>query len=100
MLVVFAVGLGLFLIMAGAIVAKLGDQKFVNQTNEQTIANDNLKNVWGPILINAGMFFFVSGLVFAAIALAELDPLVRLFLLIVAFVALLLILVRSPTVFG
>ena len=46
------------------------------------------------------MFFFLLGLVAAAVFIEELDIFVRLFLLILAFVALLLVLANSPTIFG
>jgi len=46
------------------------------------------------------MFFFVIGLVGAAVFVEDMDIFVRLFLLIVGFVALLLVLANSPTIFG
>ena len=45
-----------------------------------------------------GLFLFVSGLLFAVAALEDLDVFVRLFLMILAFVAVLLIL-ASPASF-
>jgi len=100
MLIVGAIGLGLLLLMAGGIIFNLGGAQVVNDTNEQQINRYNQQHVWAPILWDVGMFFFVGGLVLAGIVLEELDPFVRLFLLILAFIALLLVLSSPTTIFG
>ncbi len=100
MLIVGAIGLGLLLLMAGGILFNMGAARVVNDTPDQVVSRYNLQNVWAPTLWAIGMFFFIGGLVLAAIALEELDPFVRLFLLILAFVALLLVLAKPSTIFG
>ena len=103
MMIVGAIGLGLLLFMAGAIVMHMGNQNYpagTPPTPEQVAGNANLRQVWGPSLMDIGMFFFVGGLLLAGIALEDLDPFVRLFLLILAFIALLLILASPSTIFG
>ncbi len=100
MIVVFGIGVGLLLLAGGAVLSDFGNQSYVNPTPEQTVNSQNLRNVWGPALAHIGMFFFVGGLFIAAIFLETADPFVRLFLLILGFVALLLVLANSPTLFG
>jgi len=100
MMVAAAIGLGLLFLAAGAMVVDLGKQVLVNPTAEQTAANANLRVFIGPAIAHFGMFLFVIGLIGGALFLEELDIFVRLFLLIVAFVALLLVLANSPTIFG
>lgn len=102
MLIVGAIGLGLLLLMAGGVLFNLG-AAHVNPATDNTdaqVARYNLQNVWAPVLWDIGMLFFVGGLVLAVIAMEEMDPFVRLFLLILAFVALLLILAKPTTIFG
>src|SRR5207245_10256187 len=60
----------------------------------------DLANVWGPAIGHFGIFLFVLGLVAASLLIEDMDVFVRLFLLIVAFVALLLVLAGSTTIFG
>ncbi len=100
MLIVGAIGLGLLLLMAGGVLFNMGAARVVNDTLDQQVSRYNLQNVWAPVLWNVGMLFFVGGLVLAVIAREEMDPFVRLFLLILAFVALLLILAKPTTIFG
>lgn len=100
LLVVAAIGLGLFFLMAGAVLSDMSNARVAGETQDQTNARLNLGSVWGPSLAHVGMFFFVGGLFMAAIFLEETDPFVRLFLLILGFVALLLVLANSPTIFG
>ena len=103
MLVALAIGFGLLLLFVGAVLINVSHSAVANPGSEpadQRVARENLGLVWGPAVANIGMFFFVAGLIGAAIMMEEGDPFVRLFLLILAFVALLLILARSPTIFG
>ncbi len=100
MMVVLAIGLGLLLLMAGGVVFNLGNARVANDTTDQQIGRYNQQHVWAPVLVDVGMLFFVGGLVLAALILEELDPFVRLFLLILAFIALLLILASPSTIFG
>ncbi len=90
LVVVLGVGLGLFLLMIGGVLINLG--------NNPSGANASLVATWGPIAMDFGLFLLVGGLLLGAVVLQELDVFVRLFLLILAFVALLLIL-ASPTTF-
>lgn len=92
LLVAVLVGLGLLLLMTGAIVA--------HYANVQSAPNPDLSRVWGPSITDVGIFLFVLGLIAAAIGLEDLDPFVRLFVLILAFVAVLLILANPSTIFG
>ena len=103
MLVGLAVVVGLFLLFVGAVLIDLSNAAVANPGTEpadQRVARENLGLVWGPAVAHAGMFFFVAGLVAAAVFIEDMDAFVRLFLLIVAFVALLLVLASSPTIFG
>lgn len=92
MLVAFLVALGLLLLMAGAIVT--------NYSYVSAAPNPDLRTVWGPSIMDVGIFLFVLGLIAGAMLLEDVDPFVRLFMLILAFVAILLILAKSPTIFG
>jgi len=101
LVVIAAIGLGLLFLMAGAVLADMSNAvPGANDTQETQIARENLGRVWGPAVAHIGMFFFVSGLFLAALFLEDVDPFVRLFLLILGFVALLLVLANSPTIFG
>jgi len=100
MMIGLVIAFGLFLLMVGAILADMSNAQVLNETPEAIAARENLGLVWGPALAHAGMFFFVLGLVAAAVFIEEMDIFVRLFLLILAFVALLLVLANSPTIFG
>lgn len=96
MFVGIVIAFGLLLLFAGAVVIDTSKLS----SNAGTPSGDDLGNTWGPAIAHAGMFFFVLGLVAAAVFLEEMDIFVRLFLLILAFVALLLVLANSPTIFG
>lgn len=100
LLVSASIVFGLFLLFVGAILVNLSNAAHGTETPDQMIARQNLGLVWGPAVAHIGMFFFIVGLVGAAVFLEEMDIFVRLFLLIVAFVALLLVLANSPTIFG
>lgn len=101
MIVVIAVGIGLLLLMVGAVLGHMANQTYATPPDANTVAaNTNLRTVWAPALWDLGMFFFVGGLVLAAMGLEDLDPFVRLFLLLLAFVALLMILANPATIFG
>ena len=84
------VGLGLLLLAVGGFVINLG--------HNPSGTNDSLVVTWGPSVMDFGLFLLVGGLILGAIALENLDVFIRLFLLILAFVALLMIL-ASPTTF-
>ena len=97
-----AVGLaffGLVFLVAGAGAINAGHTTIVNPTPEQAANNANLVAVWGPTLMDIGLFLLVSGLLFAVVAIEDLDIFVRLFLMILAFVAVLLILANPATFF-
>ncbi len=96
-----AIVIGLFLLFVGAVLVDMSHAApRPGETTEQTLARADLGLVWGPAVAHAGMFFFVIGLVGAAVFVEDMDIFVRLFLLIVGFVALLLVLANSPTIFG
>ena len=99
-LVIAAIGIGLLFVMIGAILVDASNQIVINETPEAAAARENLRTAWGPAVAHFGMFLFVAGLVAAALLLEEMDIFVRLFMLIVAFVALLMVLANSPTIFG
>lgn len=92
--------LGLLLLAAGAIATDLGRRQLFNATQEQVIDQTNLRVAWGPAIAHFGMFLLVVGLLGAVLFLQELDVFARLFLLLLAFVALLLVLANSSTIFG
>jgi len=101
MMVAVAIAAGLFFLMAGAMLADLGNTSAKpNDAPDADLYRQDLRNVWGPLVAHFGVFLFVIGLVGAALMLEEMDVFVRLFLLILAFVALLLVLANSPTIFG
>lgn len=101
MLVAGAIVFGLLLLFVGAILVSMSNAAHpAAETEEQRIARLNLGLVVGPIFAHIGMFFFIVGLIGAALMLEDFDVFVRLFLLIVAFVAVLLVLANSPTLFG
>jgi len=89
--VVAAVGLGLLLLAVGMAVVNLG--------NNPSGTNASLVTTWGPIVMDFGLFLFVGGLVLAAMAMENVDVFIRLFLLILAFVALLLIIANPKGFF-
>jgi hypothetical protein len=92
---------GLLFLMIGAIAV---DWSRANppgaETQEARAARLNLGVVWGPMLAHIGMFLFVIGLITAAVYFENLDVFVRLFLVILSFLAVLLILAGSTTIFG
>ncbi len=94
-----AVGLGLFLLFLGAAFTNAGHTQYVNGTAAQTVNNANLISVWGPTFMAFGLFLLVGGLLLAVAAIEDLDIFVRLFLMILAFVAVLLILASPATFF-
>jgi hypothetical protein len=96
LLVIGSIVFGLFLLFVGAAIV---DSSHLT-ADVGTPAGNDRATVWGPLVAHAGMFFFVIGLIGAAVLLEDVDIFVRLFLLIVAFVALLLVLANSPTIFG
>jgi len=101
MLVAGAIVFGLLLLFVGAILVNVSNAAHpTTETEEQRIARENLGLVLGPIFAHVGMFFFIVGLIGAALMLEDVDVFVRLFLLIVAFVAVLMILANSPSLFG
>jgi ABC-type Na+ efflux pump permease subunit len=90
LIVAVVVGLGLFLLFIGA--------AFTNAGHTQSV-NNNLVAVWGPTFMAFGLFLLVGGLLFGAAVLEDLDIFVRLFLMILGFVAVLLILASPATFF-
>ena len=101
MIAALGIGLGLLFLAVGAIATDIANTSYVGgPTPEQDVANDNLRFVWGPLITHFGMFLFVGGLFWAAIFMESADPFVRLFLLILGFVALLLVLAGSASIFG
>ena len=88
---VIAVGFGLFLIAFGGVLVNLG--------RNPSGTNQSLVVTWGPIAVDFGLFFLVGGLILGAVILESLDVFVRLFLLILAFVAFLLILTNPMAFF-
>ncbi len=85
--VVAAVGLGLLLLAIGAVVVNLG--------NNPSGSNQSLVLTWGPVIMDFGLWLLVGGIILAAVTMENLDVFVRLFLMILAFVALLLV-VANP----
>lgn len=90
-IVMGVVGLGLLLLAVGGVVINLG--------HNPTGPNDSLVTTWGPSVMDFGLFLLVGGLILGAVALENLDVFIRLFLLILAFVALLMILASPATFF-
>src|SRR2546428_11400827 len=87
---------GLFLLAWGAWLGAASNWAW----NANAASGADLKTAWSPAVAQAGMFFFIVGLLGAAIFVEDIDIFVRLFLLIIAFVALLLVLAGSTTIFG
>jgi len=95
------IGLGLFFLAVGAILVDMSNMDYPSAAPPEVIAsNNNLERVWGPAIAHFGALLFVGGLFWAAVFMDTADPFVRLFLLILGFVALLLVLANSPTIFG
>lgn len=99
LIVVVLVFLGLLLLTIGGATINAGHTVLVNGTAQQAANNLNLVGVWGPTFIDFGLFLLVAGLLFAVAVLEDLDVFVRLFLMILAFVAVLLILASPATFF-
>lgn len=100
-MVAAAIAFGLLFVAAGAIIADIGNT--TPRAGEDPALADSradLRNVWGPAVAHFGAFLFVLGLLGAAVFMEQSDVFVRLFLLVLAFVALLLVLANSPTLFG
>jgi len=91
MLLVGLVGLGLLVIAVGGAMINLG--------NNPTSLNNSLRVSYGPLVIDIGLFLFIGGLILAALVLENLDVFIRLFLMVLAFVALLMILASPFTYF-
>ncbi|MGQ0797891.1 MAG: hypothetical protein ACT4OI_08540 [Methanobacteriota archaeon] len=95
------IGLGLFFLAIGAILVDMSNMAYPTAPPAEVIAsNNNLANVWGPAIAHFGILLFVGGLFWASVFMDTADPFVRLFLLILGFVALLLVLANSPAIFG
>ena len=93
--------LGLFLLLAGAMLTDLSRTRVAGTEPPEAIAaRENLGLVWGPLAGHWGMFFLVFGLLAAAVFMEDIDVFARLFLIILGFLALLLILASSTTIFG
>lgn len=86
-LLVALVGLGLLLIAIGGAMINLG--------NNPDSPNQAMVRSYGPLVIDFGLFLLIAGLLLGAMILENMDVFIRLFLLILAFVALLMIL-ASP----
>src|SRR2546426_6519542 len=97
--VMTAAGL-LFLMVGGTLVDVSGAARRPGEPADAVLNRADLANVWGPAIGHFGIFLFVLGLVAASLLIEDMDVFVRLFLLIVAFVALLLVLAGSTTIFG
>lgn len=83
LVVVIAVGLGLLLVAIGAVTVNLG--------LKPSGPNTDLVMTYGPLLMDLGLWLLVGGIILAALLLDNLDVFIRLFLMILAFVALLLV---------
>lgn len=93
--------LGLFFLFLGAFFVDLSHATGnPGESPEAAIARENLGSVTGPALAHFGMFLLLVGLIAAAVFIEEMDVFVRLFLVILTFVALLLVLASSSTIFG
>src|SRR5207249_12031644 len=93
--------LGLFLVVLGAVVTGPSRARGAGPGTPEAIgARGNLGLVWGPLAGHWGMFFLVFGLLAAAVFMEDIDVFARLFLIILGFLALLLILASSTTIFG
>jgi len=101
MMVAGLIAAGLLFLMIGAIIVDVSrTAPRPGEPAEAALNRADLGNVWGPAIGHFGIFLLVLGLVAAAVLVEDMDVFVRLFLLIVAFVALLLVLASSPTIFG
>jgi len=100
-LVGLTIVLGLALLTIGALLVDASHAR-PNPGESQEAANTraNYGLVYGPMAAHLGMFLFVIGLISAAVFFENLDVFVRLFLVILSFLAVLLILAGSTTIFG
>jgi hypothetical protein len=93
--------LGLLFLFVGAALTDLSRATPPqNEPPADEITRLNYGLVWGPLAAHFGMFLLILGLLTAAVFFRDLDVFARLFLLILAFVSVLLILAGSTTVFG
>jgi len=100
-LVGLTIVLGLLLLMVGATLVDASHARpNPGESQEAANARANLGLVWGPTVAHIGMFLFVLGIISAAVFFENLDVFVRLFLVILSFLAVLLILAGSTTIFG
>lgn len=91
LVVIIAVGLGLLLVATGAVTVKLG--------MKPSGTNADLVTTYGPLLMDLGLWLLVGGIILAALLLDNLDVFIRLFLMILAFVALLLVIANPKGFF-
>jgi hypothetical protein len=96
LLVYLVIGVGLLLLAAGATMSLLSRETVTNPPAWQA----DWANVWGPAVWNFGMFIFLGGLIGFTMMNEQMDPFVRLFAMVILFVAVLLVLVRSLFIFG
>ena len=83
MLIGASIVFGLLLLFVGAVLVDMSHAVVPPSPPEpadQAAARANLGLVWGPAVAHAGMFFFVVGLIGAALMMDEGDPFMRLFL--------------------
>jgi hypothetical protein len=95
-----AVVFGLLFMMVGAVLVDASQNIPSTETPEAEANRENLGRAWGPGFAHFGAFLLVSGLLLTALFVEATDIFVRLFMLILAFLALLLVLANSPTLFG
>jgi uncharacterized membrane protein len=95
-----AIVVGLLFMMIGALLVDASRNIPSTETDEATANRENLGRAWGPALSHVGAFAFVAGLLLTALFVETTDIFVRLFMLVLAFLALLLVLANSPTLFG
>jgi hypothetical protein len=102
MLAAALIAAGLLFLMIGAILVDVSRTALAGTPPpaDQVLSYTNLGRVWGPAVAHFGIFLLVLGLIAASLMVEDMDVFVRLFLLIVAFVALLLVLAGSTSIFG
>jgi hypothetical protein len=97
MLIYLVLGLGLLLLGVGATLSLFAHETITNPPPWQ----GDYATVWGPAAWNFGMLLFLAGLIgFTMMSGERMDPFVRLFAMVILFVAVLLVLVRSLFFFG
>jgi hypothetical protein len=93
--------LGLLLLFVGAVLTDSSRATPVpGESQADLAARADRGLVLGPAFAHAGMFLFIVGLLGAAVYFEDLDVFARLFLMILAFISVLLILAGSTTIFG